>query len=235
MPRNRIDRILVVAAIALLAGCAAPVQKQTNELRRSGTPPRIVLMPLDVELSELSAGGLAEPKAAWTDAAYRNIEAALSLEGKERNLVFVPYVCDKGTTEDRETAQELSRLHRAVGGSVLLHQYVPNFQLPSKQGKFDWSLGPSVATLARTQDADYAAFFYVRDSYASAGRAAVMVVSALFGVGLPGGRQVGFASLVDLKTGDIVWFNRLNRPTGDLRTPEAARETVKALLTDAPR
>jgi hypothetical protein len=60
-----------------------------------------------------------------------------------------------------------------------------------------------------------------------------MVVGALLGVGVPGGSQVGFASVVDLKTGDIVWFNRLIRPQGDLRTPEAAAETVKALVSDA--
>jgi hypothetical protein len=50
---------------------------------------------------------------------------------------------------------------------------------------------------------------------------------------VPGGSQVGFASVVDLKTGDIVWFNRLIRPQGDLRTPAAAAETVKALVSDA--
>jgi hypothetical protein len=46
---------------------------------------------------------------------------------------------------------------------------------------------------------------------------------------------VGFASLVDLETGDIVWFNRLARAHGDLRTPDAAAETVKALVSDSMR
>jgi hypothetical protein len=60
----------------------------------------------------------------------------------------------------------------------------------------------------------------------------VIVVGALLGVGVQGGTQVGFASVVDLRTGDIVWFNRLLRPQGDLRTPEAAAETVRALVSD---
>jgi hypothetical protein len=55
----------------------------------------------------------------------------------------------------------------------------------------------------------------------------------LLGAAVPGGSQVGFASVVDLKTGDIVWFNRLVRGAGDLRTPEAAAETVKALVSDS--
>jgi hypothetical protein len=115
---------------------------------------------------------------------------------------------------------------------VLLHQYLPQFALPSKDGKFDWSLGPSVAAVSRAHDADYALFLFVRDSYATAGRVAVIVVGALLGVGVQGGTQVGFASVVDLRTGDIVWFNRLLRPQGDLRTPEAAAETVRALVSD---
>lgn len=124
-------------------------------------------------------------------------------------------------------------MHRAVGSAVLVHQYIPGQQLPNKEGKFDWSLGPEVAAIAQTHAADYALFLFVRDSYASAGRVGVMVVAALLGVGVPGGAQIGFASLVDLRTGDIVWFNRLARGHGDLRTPEAAAETVRELVSDS--
>ena len=62
---------------------------------------------------------------------------------------------------------------------------------------------------------------------------AVIVVGGLLGAYVPGGSQVGFASVVDLSTGDIVWFNRLVRNTGDLRTPDNAAETVRTLVSDA--
>jgi hypothetical protein len=39
---------------------------------------------------------------------------------------------------------------------------------------------------------------------------------------------------VDLSTGNIVWFNRLARASGDLRDPEKARESAQALLADFP-
>jgi hypothetical protein len=74
----------------------------------------------------------------------------------------------------------------------------------------------------------------VRDSYASGERVAAMVVGALLGVGLSGGAQVGYASLVDLANGQIVWFNRLSRASGDLRDPERARESAEALLAGFP-
>ncbi|HKC43521.1 MAG TPA: hypothetical protein VKC64_06810 [Burkholderiales bacterium] len=229
--------VAAAAVVATLVGCAAPVQRQTPELRReAGKTPRIVVMPLDVELSQLTAGGLQAPHSEWTDAALKHMRVALEQEARSRNVVLVDFQGDRGTPADRDTSLDLVKLHRAVGGAVLVHQYLPSLALPSKDGKFDWSLGPSVAAIARTHEADYALFLYVRDSYATAGRVAVIIVGALLvapGLLVPGGSQVGFASVVDLKTGDIVWFNRVIRGYGDLRTPEAAAETVKALVSDS--
>ncbi len=223
----------ILLLLVALAGCAPAIQRQTPQLERSGRPPRIVVMPIDVELAQLTAGGVEEPHAEWTAAAFKNMRAALEAEAKARNVMLLDFDAERGAPEDRETSRELVKLHRAVGSSVLLYHYNAQLALPSKQGRFDWSLGPAVQSIAKSHDADYALFLFVRDSYATAGRVAVIVVGALLGVGIPGGSQVGFASVVDLRSGDIVWFNWLARPTGDLRTPEAAGETVRALLADA--
>ena len=87
---------------------------------------------------------------------------------------------------------------------------------------------------------DYALFFWVRDSYATAERKAAMVamtlIGAAFGVAVipAGGHQIAYASLVDLKTGRLVWFNTLTRASGDLREAEPALETVQELLKTFP-
>ena len=231
---RRAARTFAVAiALALLAGCAAQVQRQAPELSREAARiPRIVVMPLDVELAQLTAGGLEEPHAEWTEAALKHMRAALEDEAKARNVVLVDFHPERGTPEDREASRDLVKLHRAVGAAVMLHQYA-GYTLPSKEGRFDWSLGPAVASIARSHDANYALFLFVRDSYATGGRVALIVIGAALGAFVPGGAQVGFASVVDLRTGDIVWFGRLVRPHGDLRTPDAAGETVKALVGDA--
>jgi hypothetical protein len=61
-----------------------------------------------------------------------------------------------------------------------------------------------------------------------------MVALAILGVGITGGIQIGYASLVDLKSGRVVWFNNLVRMSGDLREPKPAQETVEALLSGFP-
>ena len=225
--------LLVIVLIGLLAGCATATHRQTAELQRAQGVSHIVLMPLDVELSELGPFSQ-EPNAAWTQQAQKNMHAALAEEALSRKVELVDFDPNRGTPGDREMGLDLVKLHRAVCSAILLHKYSPVYALPSKKGKFDWSLGQEAAAIARSQNADYAMFLYVRDSYATAGRKALIAVTApLTKFVVWGGSQLGFASVVDLRTGDIVWFNRLDRLSGDLRTPEAARETVNALVGDS--
>jgi hypothetical protein len=53
-------------------------------------------------------------------------------------------------------------------------------------------------------------------------------------VGVGGGAQVGYATLVDMETGQVLWFNLLARASGDLRAADKAAESVGALLTGLP-
>jgi hypothetical protein len=227
-------RVLATVFVAVLAaGCETANYKQVNELKRTKPQPNVLLMPLDVELVELSAGGVQEPKAEWTAAARAHMLTAIRSEKEAKGLRLVEF---KGS-EGSELPEQLLKLNRAVGKAAVMHQVsdLPVWKLPSKQGKMDWSLGPQVQELRKLYDADYALFFYVRDSYSSPGRAATIVVAALLGVYIPGGLQLGFATLVDLETGDMVWINRLGRGTGDLRTVKPAKESVKLLLTGFPQ
>ena len=121
-----------------------------------------------------------------------------------------------------------------MGRTILVHKYVPQLALPTKSEKFDWTLGPNAQELRETTGADYGLFVFIRDSYTSAGRAAVIVFAALLGVSVPGGYTAGFASLVDLNTGDVVWFNRLVSRSGDLRTAGPARDVINSLLAGIP-
>ena len=61
-----------------------------------------------------------------------------------------------------------------------------------------------------------------------------VAVLSLGRVVIPGGVHYAFASLVDLKTGDIVWFNRLVDTQADLRDASPAQSAVKKLLADVP-
>ena len=229
--------LLAVALCAMtLAGCATQTHQQITQLNRvEAKQPRILLMPINVELSEMAASGMLEPKADWTDAANKFMIAALRDENAKRNVHMTEFDEEKAPVDKRDDIQQLNKLHGVVGQSIMIHQYIQQLALPTKEGKFDWSLGPNARALKELYGADYALFVYVRDSYTTAGRAAMIVLAAVFRVHLQGGTQVGFASLVDLDTGNVVWFNRLARPSGDLRTEVAAQETVQTLIAGLPQ
>jgi hypothetical protein len=187
----------------------------------------------DIQLFELTAGGMQEPKADWTAAAKQHVRSALDKQLGSRNDVIVSYEAPVDQDVDQAHLQ-LVKLHETVGNTILLHKYIPALNLPTKKDRMDYSLGEGVRRLKEHQAADCALFIFMRDSYASAGRVAVIAAAAVLGVAVSGGVQQGFASLVDLETGNIIWFNRLVRGYGDLRTPEPASEAVTQLLAGIP-
>jgi hypothetical protein len=197
---------------------------------RRTTGSKLVIVPPDVELFSQSVGGVLEPKADWTDAANRHFRTALMA----RKEVLADNAIELDEKELDALAQ-LNALHGAVAEAVFVHHMMNMPALPTKEGKLDWSLGDAVQPLRERTGADYALFFWIRDSYATAERKAAMVAMAiLFGAVVPGGQQIGYASLVDLRDGRIVWFNNLARLSGDLRDAKAAVETVEVLMQSFP-
>jgi hypothetical protein len=191
---------------------------------------RLVVMPVDLELFSLSAGGIAEPKADWTAAAREHMKAALVARKKALGLDSL----DAAESVADEFAEQVA-LHAAVAQSIARHHSSGGvWSLPTKAGQLNWTFGDAMKGLGEKTGARYGLFMWVRDSYASAERKAMMVVMAIAGIGLTGGIQVGYASLVDLQSGQVVWFNMLARGSGDLREAEPAKESIEALLAGFP-
>ena len=236
-PRARRFPAALALTLALLAGCllsaCVSTQVRTAEdpvgkpLRIDGT---VVLVEPDIELYALGAGGMTEPRKAWTETARRLYPQAARDLLQAQGITLRPDFALPADTGPEHRLRQLELLNQAVSISIL--QYAgPRSPLRNKHGKFDWSLGPGVAELRQATGADYALFTYVRDSYTSGGRAAMRVIGfLLLGGDIGGGMQVGLASLVDLRTGQVVWHNLLLDQTGDLRDPAGARETAGDLL-----
>lgn len=191
---------------------------------------KVAIMPTDIELFLISAGGVLEPKADWTDAASRHFKAALIQKKQALGLNAVEI-----TEKDADAFEDINALHGAIARAISMHHLGPGFlNLPTKDGKLDWSLGEATRAVKKATGADYALFSWVRDSYASGERIATMIALAVVGVGVGGGMQTGYASLVDLETGQVLWFNRLMRQSGDLREADRAAETLDTLLYQFP-
>ncbi len=225
---------ITLSLCLLLNGCVSTQVRTAKDdagkpLVVSGS---VVLVEPDIELYEVLAGGAEEPRKAWTEAARRLYPHMARELLATRGMAVAPDVMrlTEGGRDDH--LRQLSLLNQAVSISIL--QYGRSSKsggLRNKHGKFDWTLGPGVDELRKVTGADYALFTYIRDSYTSGGRAAMRVVGVLLlGGDIGGGYQVGLASLVDLRTGQVVWHNRLIDQAGDLRDESGARKTVGDLL-----
>ncbi|MFZ5668364.1 MAG: hypothetical protein ACOY4K_02630 [Pseudomonadota bacterium] len=221
---------MAVACLAMAACTTTNVKSATGLPEAPPQNARVLVAQPDIELSLLTASGLLEPRADWTASARANIQGAVdaALQGKSHKLT----VLDPATEMEGREGQVL-RLNGAVSSAIFSYGLYGK-GLPSKSG-FDWTLGEGAQLLAAKYGSDYALFVYGRGSYSSGGRVAMMIGAAALGVSIPMGGQQIYASLVELKTGRVIWFNyAIAAPNADMRTPEGARLLTESLLKGLP-
>ncbi|KAA2286310.1 hypothetical protein [Arenimonas fontis] len=229
--------------MALLSAVAAAYDQNRIATGPDGRPLRIdgsvVMVEPDIELSLVTAGGVQEPRRAWSEAARQHYPVVVARWLERKGIQTRPAFDLPDDLPADSRLGQLVRLHEAVALSIALYTRRGSY-LATKGGRLDWTLGGGVAELREATGADYALFSYIRDSYTSEGRAALRVLGVLAGlaagqlVDIGGGRQVAVVTLVDLRSGQVVWFNLMSRQTGDLRDPEGAEDTVKELLEGLP-
>jgi hypothetical protein len=199
-------------------------------------PVTVVLMRPDMQVGELQAGGMIEPNADWTKAAREHLARAMEASHKNRNIELKPI--DESQADIAQLVADYEALHRAVAEAIVTYKYY-GAKLPTKKDQFDWTLGSGAQKLEQASGANYALFFYGRDNFASASRKAVQVagmLGCLIGVCMitTGGQHVYYASLVELSTGNVVWFNVLRGSKGDVREAEGAQGMVDAIMASMP-
>ena len=214
------------------AACVATRSaQQVENLDSVAENPRIVLMPPDIRYYLLTTGGLPQPHREWTETARDNF--SIAARDFAESIGTDLRILDPNNIGVAES--EYDRLHTAVGLTILNHHFGAA-RLPGKNDGqiFDWSLGPGISQLADKHNADYALYVYYRDYQASGGRVAFSVLAAALGSYVPTGVEQGFASLVDLKSGDVVWFNVVGDGSGEMRDASGAAAAVRTLFKGIP-
>lgn len=199
---------------------------------------RILLLRPRIRVGAQSTGGSFEPNADWTQQARDNIGAALQqAQGGLGNRIIVQ---EEPVGDAAQVSADYMALFAALAGSVREFQFFRGNRLPTKlrdnrTGNFDWTLGPGVSAIPGAADADYALFISTEDHYGSTGRKILQVFAALGpGIAVRSGLHRGYAALIDLRTGHLLWLNADDQMGGDVRTPDGAQRRVQQLLEDFP-
>ncbi len=133
----------------------------------------MLLLTPDVQLAVLTAGGVNEARADWSQQGRDNLTREIESQLKPKGHGFK--VADPSRLMAGRVGQVL-RLHQAVGQSIL------SLPLPTKKAGFDWTLGDGSQSLAQTEGAEYALFVHANGNYASGGRMATAIGLSLVGV-----------------------------------------------------
>ncbi len=237
-----IHKPLISLAISItLAG--APLAPQAADtphwvhykwlLNNPSLPKKVMILPVNIEVVEVTAGGVEEKVPEWSQEASRNVFKALSMAIKKQQAM-------------REaTAPKFSG---ATAGNVdehlALYKLVVN--TASRNGgdswghkirRFDYSIGPGLRTVADQTGADAAIMVYGRDVVSTAGRKAraivgnIPIVNIFTGPAPELGHSYIHVGMVDLRTGDLLWMNSNYRTDStNLRDPEDAAKMVNAIF-----
>ena len=208
-----------------LAACAPAFSTRTAGVRI--VPGRIAVGPAIVSIVEFDGSGSLAPRADWAATAAQNVEAAVAarvVANGGRTFVAadvahtdVPYGDFRrwGSGALQEIAGKLTGSRASDNRSVA-----------------DWRYPHSLATWHAALAADFVLAVLFVDAYEPAGQATPPATGGALEAARYRAAQTGIACAVDLSDGRIVWCETARAAFGDLRTPEAARRAVGAIVAE---
>jgi hypothetical protein len=224
----RISLVLLFASI--LTGCVSSNVYQSTSSLSPPVNPSVLILPADVEISLMNAGGNLEPRADWSESASKGLYAALEEFFFEKGVMPVSYagatLADQDVDLIRQANINLDAIELAqVRGTM--------------PGLRNYALTPDLLKNLEQYDADYAAFVMLRGSQASGGRVVVSLLAAVGGVSVAMGSASYRVALFDMRDGQVAWANFDAEALGELSKPaeasnEAWQKSFVKLFRDFP-
>lgn len=230
--------LCALALLALLALAAAPAiagnlhYSLLDEPARP-FPARLVLLPPQVTVKEVAAGGIMERVPEWTRWASDNIreELLVSLGWRpEFTLLPMPAL----TAAEQERVEQYLASCMVVGIAAHWATTAGGSAWAHKRSHFDYTLGEGLAFLRERTGADAALLVIAEDYVSSSGRKAARLLGALVGLGIPGGQAIVSVGVIDLHNGDLRWLHHSQSGSKDLKDREAVRQMLSEALATLP-
>ena len=216
--RKTICAAILIAASVLATPAFAAMSAVNPALTQdlAQRPKKVVLLPPQVFVYELSAGGVPTRMADWESTARSNLAGAatrLARDNKLFELVPAPVL-------DPVLADQLEAhigLYDRVAQSVFVYGRGDQSAWAHKKNEFDYTVGPGLDFLRVQTGADAALIVLGSDYISSGGRRAAFIAGLVLGIGIPLGQSFITAGIVDLKTGDVQWMSFDSSATMDTR------------------
>jgi len=193
-------------------------------------PKKVVVLPIDIQVVEVTAGGVEEKVPDWSKEAsqsvFKAVSAAIARQPGMKEISAPQFSGASAANFDEHLA-----LYKLVVNTAA------RIPWQHKARHFDYGIGSGLRAVAEQTGADAAIMVYGRDYASTAGRKARAVVGNIPIVNIFTGPapQLGHSfirvGVVDLRTGDLLWINSQYRQgSTNLRDPNDAAKMVDAVF-----
>ena len=233
---RRIVGAMVLVAASVMASPALAAMSAINPAlsqNLAARPKKVVLLPPQVFVFELSAGGVPTRMPEWETAARSNLATAAARLAHESGPFDVVPTPPLGST-DLDTLDAHIGLYDRVAQSVFVYGRGDQTAWAHKKNEFDYTLGPGLAFLREQTGADAALIVLGSDFISSGGRKAAFIAGLALGIVMPLGQSFITAGIVDLKTGDVQWMSFDSSSSMDTRKPADVDSLMRSLYQTWP-
>lgn len=203
---------ILITIVFFISGCASYVKKSPTFDESIKKTKTIAVLPADIEVYQLTAGGVRELIDEWSSQSKALVRDALERFLGSRFGFEIKSIDEDWLKKNHKELWVANRsLYNAVSLSALLHAYPGPNTFPAKLKNFDYTLGHEVKKLSEVCHADALLFVHGIDHEATAGRVALFWWNLLMGAAtgvtiLPINPSFMTVGLVDADTGNLEWF-----------------------------
>lgn len=237
----RRKKLGILCVILILAnGCAGHTLRNAPSWNQaSGRIRTIAVLPADIQVYKLTAGGTREPVDEWSDESKLLIRAALQNHLGARYGYTITFIDEEWLKEHAPQSWPAHKaLYSAVSRCALMHAYPGRQTFATKKTVFDYTLGEDIAHLADACGADALLFIHGVNHEATAGRKALLfwnvLTSSVAGVvSIPLNPTFMAMGLADGAGGEILWFKtNLPRSEYTFRNPGSIHALIEWFTRD---
>lgn len=199
----------------------------------SNPPKKILLLPPQMFVAEMSAGGVIQKQDDWTQQANENLLAAIEAHGRESNR-FETLRMPNLSSAESEIVESHIGLYERLASAIHAYGQGKDSGWEQKKKEWDYTLGQGLSFLREKTGADYALVFAGADIISTGGRKATFTVGLLLGIAIPLGQSFITAGMVDLQSGIIEWLTYDQSMSMDTREPEEVESMVRDFFKTYP-
>jgi hypothetical protein len=231
-----ISSVILLLALSLPGLCQAAFSAVNPKLSvqpQDQQPRKILLMPPQMFVAEMSAGGVIQKQDDWTKQANENLLAAAETHARE-NGRFETMRMPALSPEEAEIVESHIGLYDRVASAIHAYGQGRDSGWELKKSEWDYTLGDGLAFLREKTGADSALIFVGADIISTGGRKAAFTVGLLIGIAIPLGQSFITVGLADLKTGEIQWLSYDQSMSMDSREAGEVEKLVREFFKTWP-